>query len=317
MSEYWRDSWRIKESLRYLPWGIAAAERFATATNERAVRVLAANLTLSYSLVLLGAGRFAEAEAGLQQGLALTRAAEDASVEQSLLASLTGLAKAREGLADLEIDAPLSDKRAVGSALGAMESSTESPHAMRGVLCYAQRLLLSDAADQLLTTYMTQALRHNNQQEHDTIYTQRALLRRARVIGIDDAWIEFRAGLLVPPHPRRLNPRLRLFARPGPHPRQKMLSNGLRAPRREARWRTKSASCSLARRALPRHAERQRASQPSQHQPALHRAPAKPPRVPWKRSSPSCFLAGQAPGSHAANRHLRPRNQPGAAWRSN
>jgi tetratricopeptide (TPR) repeat protein len=143
-------------------------------------------------------GGLDEAEEYYQQGLALARATQDTLSEQNMLAALDALAKLRERLAEIELDAPASDKRVVAHALEAF-LNTNSWDETRTVLCYAKKLLLADSADELLTSYMVQALRQNNQQELDTLNQHRGLLRLARIAGIDDAWVEFRAALLAPP----------------------------------------------------------------------------------------------------------------------
>jgi hypothetical protein len=62
MLYFWRDRSRTAASLHYLPWGMAAAEAVAKATNERTGRLFAAQLTLIYGHVLWQTGKFDDAE---------------------------------------------------------------------------------------------------------------------------------------------------------------------------------------------------------------------------------------------------------------
>ncbi|HEX6122043.1 MAG TPA: NB-ARC domain-containing protein, partial [Ktedonobacterales bacterium] len=71
MQYFWRDRWRTEDSLRYLPWGSAAADAVARATGQRADRLRAADLALIYGQVLRRTGRLDEAERTFQANLAI------------------------------------------------------------------------------------------------------------------------------------------------------------------------------------------------------------------------------------------------------
>lgn len=67
MRNFWRDRWRIEASLRYLPWGIEAAEAVAQATQDRDDRLRVAYLALTYGQVLQNLGQLAQADEVFQQ----------------------------------------------------------------------------------------------------------------------------------------------------------------------------------------------------------------------------------------------------------
>ncbi|MBF6591307.1 MAG: tetratricopeptide repeat protein [Ktedonobacterales bacterium] len=102
MQYFWRDRWRTDDSLRYLPWGIAAAERRARATGQRGDRLRAADLALFYGQVLRRTGQLDEAERTFQANLAIRREAQDAPGEGAALAQLGNLALRRGRLEEAE-----------------------------------------------------------------------------------------------------------------------------------------------------------------------------------------------------------------------
>ena len=67
MHTYWRDRARTAEMLRYVPWGMTAAEAISRATNRREDRLRTAKLALTYAQVLRDVGKLDEAEQLLRQ----------------------------------------------------------------------------------------------------------------------------------------------------------------------------------------------------------------------------------------------------------
>jgi tetratricopeptide (TPR) repeat protein len=102
MQYFWRDRWRTDESLRYLPWGVAAAERVAESSSQRADRLRAADLALIYGQVLRRTGQLDAAERTFQANLAIRRAAEDIPGEGAALGQLGNLALRRGRLDEAE-----------------------------------------------------------------------------------------------------------------------------------------------------------------------------------------------------------------------
>jgi tetratricopeptide (TPR) repeat protein len=98
MKEFWRVRWLTKATLRYLPWGIAAAEALAHASGAREERLLAAGLALTYGQVLQNIGRLDEAEQAFQTNLVIRRQAQDRRGESQVLVLLGELAYLRGDL---------------------------------------------------------------------------------------------------------------------------------------------------------------------------------------------------------------------------
>ncbi len=102
MQNFWRDRWRLPAGLRYLPWGIEAAEAVARRTHSRADRLRAANLTLSYAQTLRRTGKIEQAEKMLQTNLAARREIHDRAGEADTLAQLGYIALRRRQLNEAE-----------------------------------------------------------------------------------------------------------------------------------------------------------------------------------------------------------------------
>jgi tetratricopeptide (TPR) repeat protein len=98
MQYFWRDRSRTRDSLRYLPWGLAAAERLAT-PGARDDQLTIGYLQLSYATALITAGRLPEAEEYLNRSLAIRRAVGDTRGEGVALSKLGDLLVQRGDLA--------------------------------------------------------------------------------------------------------------------------------------------------------------------------------------------------------------------------
>jgi tetratricopeptide (TPR) repeat protein len=92
---FWRDTGRTRTALRYLPWGMAAAERVASVTGERDDLIAQIDLAQIYGDTLWATGRMDEAEARYRQDLASTRKLVDRGGEARALTRLGLVASAR------------------------------------------------------------------------------------------------------------------------------------------------------------------------------------------------------------------------------
>jgi tetratricopeptide (TPR) repeat protein len=125
MRNFWRDRSRTRDSLRYLPWGLAAAERLAT-PGARDDQLTIARLQLSYATALITAGRLPEAEEYLNRSLAIRRAVGETRGEGVALSKLGDILVQRGDLAGaqanyervLAIMRDVGDTREEGVALG-------------------------------------------------------------------------------------------------------------------------------------------------------------------------------------------------------
>jgi tetratricopeptide (TPR) repeat protein len=124
VSVFWRVRWHTAASLRYLPWGIEAAEAIAGRTGQREDRVRAANLTLLYGQSLRRVGRVEEAERTFQENLTLRRELGDQHGEAWALMQLGYISLRRGDLeaAEPRFTAALDLCRAVGDRLGEGEA---------------------------------------------------------------------------------------------------------------------------------------------------------------------------------------------------
>jgi tetratricopeptide (TPR) repeat protein len=124
MSAFWRLRWHTAASLRYLPWGIQAAEALAARTGERADRKRAADLKLLYGQALRRVGRVDEAEGAFQENLTLRRELGDQNGEAWALMQLGYISLRRGDLeaAELRFTAALDLCRAVGDRMGEGEA---------------------------------------------------------------------------------------------------------------------------------------------------------------------------------------------------
>ncbi|HEX6818575.1 MAG TPA: tetratricopeptide repeat protein [Ktedonobacterales bacterium] len=102
MQDFWRDRWRTPASLRYLPWGMEAAQSLARKTRSRPDRLRAANLALAYAQTLRRLGKIEQAEQALQENLALRRSISDRVGEALVLAQLGYIALSRRELDDAD-----------------------------------------------------------------------------------------------------------------------------------------------------------------------------------------------------------------------
>jgi tetratricopeptide (TPR) repeat protein len=103
METFWRDRWRTAASLRYLPWGLAAARAVASATRTRQARLRAASLAFTYGQALQMAAKFDEAEEALQISLAIRREMPDRPGEGVVLYWQGRVARERGRLEKAEI----------------------------------------------------------------------------------------------------------------------------------------------------------------------------------------------------------------------
>jgi tetratricopeptide (TPR) repeat protein len=124
MSVFWRMRWHTTASLRYLPWGVEAAEAIAARTGQREDRVRAANLTLLYGQALRRVGRVDEAERTFQENLTLRRELGDQDGEAWALMQLGYISLRRGDLegAEPRFVAALDLCRAVGDRMGEGEA---------------------------------------------------------------------------------------------------------------------------------------------------------------------------------------------------
>ncbi len=127
MQYFWRDRWRTDDSLRFLPWGIAAAERLARSTGQRADRLRAADLALIYGQILRRIGQLDEAERTLRANLAIRRDAQDAPGEAAALDQLGNLALRRGRLDEAEgyLSQALTIFRATGDRAGEADTLSD------------------------------------------------------------------------------------------------------------------------------------------------------------------------------------------------
>ena len=94
MCIYWRDRSRIQAVLRYLPWGIAAAQTQATTDDERAKRRLA-SLQVALGDIYAATGRLTDAEHAYEANLAERRAVSDRQGQGAALNRLGQVAQKR------------------------------------------------------------------------------------------------------------------------------------------------------------------------------------------------------------------------------
>jgi tetratricopeptide (TPR) repeat protein len=102
MAPYWRHRWQTRASLRYLPWGIAAAETSAERSQARDDLIRAASLSLSYGRVLRRTGQLAQAEALYKQNLQLSQQMQDRKGEGEIRYNLGRVAQQRGRWEDAE-----------------------------------------------------------------------------------------------------------------------------------------------------------------------------------------------------------------------
>lgn len=99
MKAYWDKGSRTTELLRYLPWGMAAAEKIAKVTNAPADRLKAADLALAYAQALRPHGKVDDVEQAFKANLAIRREMQDRLGEGVVLATL-GQSARRQGRLD-------------------------------------------------------------------------------------------------------------------------------------------------------------------------------------------------------------------------
>ena len=93
--EFWQYRLRAQDGLRYLPWGLAAAESRAGTSGEPQDRMRVAHLALAYGSILINTGELAGAENTLQRSLRDFRAVQDQQGESEALSALSGVAMIR------------------------------------------------------------------------------------------------------------------------------------------------------------------------------------------------------------------------------
>ncbi len=125
LRDYWRDRSKTQERKRYLPWGIAAAERITTASQERENQLALARLLLSYGDLLQRIGRTQDAETYYHRSLDIRREVHDTRGEGIVLSYLGDVLVQRGDLAGaqanyeryLQIMREVGDTRGEGVAL--------------------------------------------------------------------------------------------------------------------------------------------------------------------------------------------------------
>ena len=125
MQYFWHSRWRTAASLRYLPGGLAAAEKLAHAANERTSRLRAARLASTYGFVLQHIGKLNEAEQIFQDNLSIRREVQDRQGEGVDLTQLGQVARQRGQLEQAEayfqqalvITREVQDRRSEGAVL--------------------------------------------------------------------------------------------------------------------------------------------------------------------------------------------------------
>ncbi|HEX6819856.1 MAG TPA: NB-ARC domain-containing protein, partial [Ktedonobacterales bacterium] len=95
IADFWRSTGRTFTALRYLPEGIAAAQRIAVVTTQPEDQRRVARLQNFYSLTLLTAGRLDEAQRYLEESLRITQEVGDRAGEGTTLNNLSQVAQAR------------------------------------------------------------------------------------------------------------------------------------------------------------------------------------------------------------------------------
>lgn len=120
MRAFWRERSRNRERRRYLPWGIAAAERIADRSQTPDDRLALARLLLSYGELLLIIGRTQDAEQHVRRSLDICRAVGATREEGVALAKLGDLLVRRGDLAGAQANYEryLQIMRAVGDPRG-------------------------------------------------------------------------------------------------------------------------------------------------------------------------------------------------------
>jgi tetratricopeptide (TPR) repeat protein len=120
MRVFWRDTGRIRTALRYLPWGMEAAERIVATTNEREDWLRQIDLAEFYGDMLIIAGRLDEAEALVLRDLAIIRQQQDRRREAGILVRLGLIARdrRRQEEARAYMEQSLVISRDVGDRLG-------------------------------------------------------------------------------------------------------------------------------------------------------------------------------------------------------
>jgi tetratricopeptide (TPR) repeat protein len=88
LREYWIDRGRFREGVRFLAWGVAAAEASAAVTEKPEARRQAAELTLTYGQLLLYTGQSEAGEAAMQRSVRDFQAMEDRQGEGTALSAL-------------------------------------------------------------------------------------------------------------------------------------------------------------------------------------------------------------------------------------
>lgn len=102
MQYFWRDRGRLPAIQHYIPWGMDAAERIATATEKRDDRLRAARLIVTYCRMLTQVARLDTGEALLTRALATLSALGDRLEEGEALAMVGDIAHRRGRLDDAE-----------------------------------------------------------------------------------------------------------------------------------------------------------------------------------------------------------------------
>jgi tetratricopeptide (TPR) repeat protein len=102
MKRFWNERGRTAESLRYLPWGMLAAEAIVKVTGERSDRLRAADLALAYGQVHRPCGRVDEVEQIFKDNLAIRRELHDRHGEGVVLTTLGQSVRRRGQLQEAE-----------------------------------------------------------------------------------------------------------------------------------------------------------------------------------------------------------------------
>jgi tetratricopeptide (TPR) repeat protein len=195
MQDSWRDRGQTTLSLRYLPWGIAAAERLAEQRQERDEFLRAARLALSYGQVLQFTGHVAQAEGLFRENLQLRQRLQDRGGAGAVFSALGQVARQRGQLEQAEgyfqqslaIDREVQDRQGEGIVLNKLGQVARQRGLLEQAEGYFQQSLAirhevqDRQGEGVDLTWLAQLALDRGQLDQAEVYWQQALHIREEV----------------------------------------------------------------------------------------------------------------------------------------